>query len=52
MDSTHSGEQKLLEAIKDQTEGIPAHMVFVIDIVSVRFGGYFTEEIKAQLERF
>ena len=33
---------KLITAIKDQTEGVPPHLVFVIDIVSVRFGGYFT----------
>jgi hypothetical protein len=33
---------KLIEAIRDQTEGVPPHLVYVIDIVSVRFGGYFT----------
>ena len=33
---------KLVEAIRDQTEGTPPHLVYVIDIVSVRFGGYFT----------
>ena len=38
---------KLIDAIRDQTEGIPNHMVFVLDIVSVRFGGYFTPAIKA-----
>ncbi len=38
---------KLIEAIRDQTDGVPPHLVFVIDIVSVRFGGYFTPEIKA-----
>lgn len=37
---------KLVEAIRDQTDGTPPHMVYVIDIVSVRFGGYFTEEIR------
>ncbi len=40
---------KLIEAIRDQTDGVPPHLVFVIDIVSVRFGGYFTPEIKAEL---
>jgi hypothetical protein len=39
--------QKLIDAIRDQTAGTPPHMVYVIDIVSVRFGGYFTNEIKA-----
>jgi hypothetical protein len=38
--------QKLIDAIRDQTHGVPNHLVFVIDIVSVRFGGYFTPEIK------
>jgi len=41
--------QKLIDAIKDQTDGVPRHLVFVIDIVSVRFGGYFTPEIKAEI---
>lgn len=41
--------KKLIDAIRDQTEGVPHHLVFVIDIVSVRFGGYFTPEIKAEL---
>lgn len=40
---------KLIEAIRDQTDGVPPHLVFVIDIVSIRFGGYFTPEIKAEL---
>ena len=43
---------KLITAIKDQTDGVPPHLVFVIDIVSVRFGGYFTAEIKAELEKY
>ncbi len=43
---------KLVDAIRDQTSGVPNHLVFVIDIVSVRFGGYFTPEIKAEIERF
>jgi hypothetical protein len=38
---------KIIDAIRDQTDGVPAHLVFVIDIVSIRFGGYFTPEIKA-----
>lgn len=38
---------KIVDAIRDQTNGVPAHLVFVIDVVSVRFGGYFTAEIKA-----
>lgn len=38
--------EKLIAAIRDQASGIPPHMVYVIDIVSVRFGGYFTAEIK------
>lgn len=33
---------KIIDAIRDQTDGVPHHLVFVIDIVSVRFGGYFT----------
>jgi len=33
---------KLVKAIQDQTSGTPSHLVYVIDIVSVRFGGYFT----------
>lgn len=33
---------KIIDAIRDQTNGVPAHLVFVIDVVSVRFGGYFT----------
>jgi hypothetical protein len=37
---------KLIEAIRDQTDGVPPHMVYVIDIVSVRFGGYFTDEVR------
>ena len=41
--------QKLIHAIRDQTSGTPPHIVYVIDIVSVRFGGYFTPEIKAEL---
>ena len=43
---------KLIEAIRDQTEGTPPHFVYVIDIVSVRFGGYFTAEVRAELERY
>lgn len=43
---------KIIDAIRDQTDGVPTHLVFVIDIVSVRFGGYFTPEIKTYLERF
>jgi hypothetical protein len=38
-----SEAKKLIDAIKDQTNGVPNHLVFVIDIVSVRFGGYFTQ---------
>lgn len=34
--------QKLIDAIRDKTDGVPTHLVFVLDIVSVRFGGYFT----------
>ncbi len=33
---------KIIDAIRDQTDGVPAHLVFVLDFVSVRFGGYFT----------
>lgn len=33
---------KLIAAIRDQVEATPPHMVYVLDIVSVRFGGYFT----------
>jgi hypothetical protein len=38
--------QKLVNAIRDQTEGTPPHLVYVIDIVSVRFGGFFTTDIR------
>lgn len=38
--------QKLIDAIRDQVAGTPPHMVYVLDIVSVRFGGYFTAEIR------
>ncbi len=34
--------QKLISAIRDQTSGVPPHLVYVIDIVSVKFGGNFT----------
>ncbi len=34
---------KLVRSIREQTEGVPPHMVYVLDIVSVRFGGYFTD---------
>ena len=34
--------EKLIFAIQNQTDGVPPHLVFVLDIVSVRFGGYFT----------
>jgi hypothetical protein len=44
--------QKLIDAIRDQVSGTPPHMVYVLDIVSVRFGGYFTGEIRQELERF
>ena len=43
---------KLIAAIRDQTEGTPPHLVYVIDIVSVRFGGYFTREVRQELERY
>lgn len=33
---------KLITAIRDQIGDTPAHLVYVIDIVSVKFGGYFT----------
>jgi hypothetical protein len=32
----------LIKAIKNSTEDVPTNMVYVIDIVSVRFGGFFT----------
>jgi hypothetical protein len=43
----NADSQKLVEAIRDQTEGVPPHLVYVIDIVSVRFGGYFTADVRA-----
>lgn len=43
----NADSQKLITAIRDQTEGVPPHMVYVIDIVSVRFGGYFTVDVRA-----
>ena len=49
MFSSSSDSAKLIEAIRDQTDGTPNNMVFVIDVVSVRFGGYFTPEIKAEI---
>ena len=48
----NADSHKLIDAIRDQTDGTPPHMVYVLDIVSVRFGGYFTADIKAELERF
>ena len=42
----NSNAQKLIDAIRDQTEGVPPHMVYVIDIVSIRFGGYFTADVR------
>ena len=48
----NSDSQKLIKAIRDQTDGTPPHMVYVIDIVSVRFGGYFTADVRAELERY
>jgi hypothetical protein len=39
---SNSESHRLITAIKDQTDGIPPHLVYVIDIVSVKFGGYFT----------
>ncbi len=39
---TNAESLKLITAIRDQTDGIPPHLVFVIDIVSVKFGGHFT----------
>jgi hypothetical protein len=33
---------KLIAAIRDQIADTPPHLVYVIDIVSVKFGGYFT----------
>ena len=47
--ASNTDSQKLITAIRDQTEGVPPHMVYVIDIVSVRFGGYFTADVKAEL---
>ena len=51
MFAASSSTDPLISAIRDQTEGLSPHMVFVIDIVSVRFGN-FTPEHKAELERF
>jgi hypothetical protein len=39
---TSPDAHKLIEAIRDQTSGVPTNLVFVLDIVSVRFGGYLT----------
>ena len=49
MFTSNSDSIKLIKAVQDQTEGVPNHLVFVIDIVSVRFGGYFTPDIKVCL---
>lgn len=40
---------KLITAIRDQIGDTPPHLVYVIDILSVKFGGYFTPEIRAEL---
>ena len=48
----NADSHKLVTAIRDQTEGTPAHMVYVIDIVSVRFGGYFTADVRAELDKY
>lgn len=42
----NTDSQRLITAIRDQIDGTPPHMVYVIDIVSVRFGGYFTQDIR------
>jgi len=42
------GEPKdLLNALRNQTKDTPPDMVYVIDVLSVRFGGYFTPEIRS-----
>lgn len=47
------GEPKdLLNALRNQTKDTPPDMVYVIDILSVRFGGYFTPEIRSELQKY
>ncbi len=50
--SNPAASDKLIAAIRDQIADTPPHLVYVIDIVSVKFGGYFTPEIRAELERY
>lgn len=45
--ANNADSSKLVLAIQNQTAGIPAHLVYVIDIVSVKFGGYFTADVRA-----
>ncbi len=33
---------KLITAIRDQIGDTPPYLVYVIDILSIKFGGYFT----------
>lgn len=46
---SNPASDKLIAAIRDQIGETPAHLVYVIDIVSVKFGGYFTHEVRAEL---
>lgn len=46
---SNSASDKLIAAIRDQIGDTPPHLVYVIDIVSVKFGGYFTPEVRAEL---
>jgi hypothetical protein len=44
---SNPASDKLIAAIRDQIDDTPPHLVYVIDIVSVKFGGYFTPEVRA-----
>jgi hypothetical protein len=44
---SNSESDKLIAAIRDQIADTPPHLVYVIDIVSVKFGGYFTPEVRS-----
>lgn len=44
--------ENLIKAIQEQLKDSHPDMVFVIDILSVRFGGYFTNEIKDCLQKY
>jgi Leucine-rich repeat (LRR) protein len=50
--SAPADTQQLIDTIESQTDQLPNDLVFVLDIVSVRFGGYFTQQIQDVIEKF